>query len=338
MTDDSHPHPVDGLAALVRHQLDRTNRDPIPIDVEADYATPADGGTALRLHIEELESYRAAPRHLRQAITMTTPDAFLRYFARFAYALDVDPVIFAKAPRKGSSAGSFRCVFDYHELTRAELDLEPPVPEGLEAAEEARIDRPPAPQPAPEPPRLVTQPRWCRHRADLQLDPDPIWLDWRASDGTWMTQAEMAEFLEDHVPDIQKTATHPDAATMLEVALAIEATQSGTFKRTERLDNGDIALAFEEETRAEVPGATGKLQIPHSFMISTPVFVGTPNRSIEARFRYRINGGSLRLSFALVRPDRHELDAFGDVRAELAAKLPEIAFVDVADLPGPAVS
>lgn len=140
---------------------------------------------------------------------------------------------------------------------------------------------------------------WHAHRAELSLRHTTIWQTWMAFDQKHMSQKAFAEFIEDNVIDIIR----PDHATMIEVSKTFQATQSVNFKKSTRLDNGDIGLAYEQTTEAKA-GQKGDIEIPGTFTIGIPMFDGTSAVTIEARLRHDIDGGNLKLWYALLRPDR----------------------------------
>lgn len=142
-------------------------------------------------------------------------------------------------------------------------------------------------------------PGWHDFAADLVLRPTPEWQTWIGSNNKPMSQAVFSEFLEDNLPDISR----PPGARMLEVVKTFEANKGARFMSSVRLDNGDVQLNYEETTQAKA-GVRGKLEVPLSFSIHIPVWEGCDPRTVEARLRYRIEDGALRLSYSLLRPHK----------------------------------
>jgi len=160
-------------------------------------------------------------------------------------------------------------------------------------------------------------PEWGDHRVVLSLERTPEWLQWRSNDGRLITQQQFAEFIEDHLAEI----VEPDAATMLELAQSFEASIGGKFKSATRLASGERRLILEETIDARA-GQTAELDIPSRLTLSVRPFKAGEPAEVTARFRYRIEGGSLKLGYVLDRPDDREDEAFlaltGSIAEEVA--------------------
>jgi uncharacterized protein YfdQ (DUF2303 family) len=159
----------------------------------------------------------------------------------------------------------------------------------------------------------ATSAGWRDHTAVLQVRRDPDWQAWLARDNSLGDQAEFAEHLEDQA----RVIVDPDAATMLEVATSFQARRNASFSRGARLDNGDVQLAWSEETTASA-GASGRLEVPRQFTLRVSPFVGVAPVDVVARLRYRLPDGRLGIGYKLDRPDLAEQAAFVDIRAGIA--------------------
>lgn len=153
---------------------------------------------------------------------------------------------------------------------------------------------------------------WGDHRATLTLRLTPEWKAWADKDGDGFSQTEFAEFLEDHLADI---AT-PPGADLLELAKTFEAKQGVSFKGAIRLDSGQRQLTYQETIEARA-GTEGTIVVPETFTLGLAPFEGSDAYKLDARFRYRLNSGSLKLSFVLNRPDLVLRAAFDDVLSKL---------------------
>lgn len=159
-------------------------------------------------------------------------------------------------------------------------------------------------------------PSWQRHRAYLFLKRSSEWLTWTGEDGVMVSQQEFAEFLEDNLADI----VDPPAAQLLEVVTTLSATTKVEFKSGVRLDNGQIKVQYEETMSARA-GQKGNLEIPYSFSLGIRVYqAGDPYR-VNARLRYRIEHGALRLGFVLERTDDVMEAAFNETVLKLREAL-----------------
>lgn len=159
-----------------------------------------------------------------------------------------------------------------------------------------------------------TTPRagWNSHRATFTAKHSDEWKIWAGMHGKAMNQAQFAQFIEDNTIDIVR----PDGATMLEVALSIEASKSGSFKSARRLDNGSMSFSYIEDVTATA-GQKGTLEIPKDFDVQLRPFIGCEKHKVTARLRYRIDDGQLRLWYELVRHEDVKRLAFDAIVAKI---------------------
>lgn len=153
-------------------------------------------------------------------------------------------------------------------------------------------------------------PGWGDHRAELRLQLTDAWRHWLAQDGKLLDQEAFAEHIEDGLIDI----VEPDGAHMLEVAQSIQGTTRADFKQARRLSDGQVGIEYVEEQTATA-GQRGDLEIPERFVLGVAPFVGEDAYRVEARLRYRIRGGDLRLGYRLDRPGdvlRDAVDGIAD--------------------------
>lgn len=142
-------------------------------------------------------------------------------------------------------------------------------------------------------------PQWGSHQAIYNAAHSVEWKRWTARDGKLLSQEDMARFIEDNRADIEE----PDGATLLELVRSMEATSKAEFKSAVRLDNGDRSLTYQHTTDARA-GQKGELEVPEGFLLSLPVFEGGAVFNLAARFRYRINGGTLQVYYELDGPHK----------------------------------
>jgi len=152
------------------------------------------------------------------------------------------------------------------------------------------------------------------HTAVLALPYTRDWREWIERDGKTCGQVEFAEFIEDHLPNF----VDPSGADMLELAQSFQATSKGDFASSQRLKSGETELLYTE-TIAATAGKKGSLAIPDTFAIGIQVHERGPAYRVEARFRYRINGGSLVLGYRLNRIDDVRRAAFDEVVERIEA-------------------
>lgn len=157
-----------------------------------------------------------------------------------------------------------------------------------------------------------SQPGWGDHRATLDLRHSHEWVCWTQRNGGLMSQDDFAEHLEDNYVDI----VEPDHATMLEIAQSIQASSSAEFKSKQRLQDGQVALRYEEQVEARA-GQKGDLTIPETFTVALRVYEGTLTTEMTARLRYRIRDGQLAIGYRLERLDDVRDAAFASVIDEI---------------------
>lgn len=149
---------------------------------------------------------------------------------------------------------------------------------------------------------------WGDHRSTLTLQKTPEWEAWTRASGQMVDQEQFAEFLEDHVGEVRE----PDGAELLEVATSIQASIGATMKSAIRLDSGQVQVAYEESIEARA-GKAGALTIPTRVVLALTPYEGGEPYKVEARFRYRLANGALKLGVVLDRPDDVLKAAFADV-------------------------
>jgi uncharacterized protein YfdQ (DUF2303 family) len=153
-----------------------------------------------------------------------------------------------------------------------------------------------------------TDPGWADHRAVLDLAPTPEWNYWGAKDGAMISQVDFAEHIEGGLEEI----VEPDAADVLEIAQSFHAKSSVTFRSSQRLQSGEQRLQYDESIDAKA-GPSGDLLVPTQILLAITPFYGEERYKINARIRFRINGGHLALGYKLDRPDAVLRDAIDHV-------------------------
>ncbi len=139
----------------------------------------------------------------------------------------------------------------------------------------------------------------CAHRVVFTAPETPEWQAWRKNNAQDMPQEDFAQFIEDMAPDL----IEPDAATMLEVASTLQATTEVSFHRAIRLDNGQTQLHYNQQINGSA-GEQGRLTIPTVIKIGVQFFRGGARYELDARFRYRLRNGGVKLRYELVRPEK----------------------------------
>jgi uncharacterized protein YfdQ (DUF2303 family) len=160
--------------------------------------------------------------------------------------------------------------------------------------------------------RATDKPRHGNHTATFRCKKTDEWSVWMKNDGQKMNQEEFALFLEDNADEI----VTPSAAEMLEIALTIKASVNCEFRQSQRLDNGQIQLTYNEIIDGRA-GASGQLDIPQEIAIAMQPFQGSPSYTRKARFRWRQQSGKLTLWYDLLRPQKCIEEAVKDTLTQI---------------------
>lgn len=156
-------------------------------------------------------------------------------------------------------------------------------------------------------------PGWGEHRARLQLKPTEQWAHWTKLDGKLIDQEAFAEHIEEGLKEI----VEPSGPTMLEVVQSMQGHTKADWKQAVRLTDGSISFVYHEDATATA-GGNGDLQIPERFVLGISPFLGEAEYKVDARLRYRVSGGELRIGYKLDRPGdvvRDATDHIADRRA-----------------------
>lgn len=162
-------------------------------------------------------------------------------------------------------------------------------------------------------------PTWRDWRGVYSPLPSPEWAIWSGANGKRVAQKDFAEYMEQNADDIVSTQPdEPTSAQILELAGNLTATTKAEFSSAYRTGNGTTSLRYSETTSAQ--GGQGNIEVPDSFYIGIPVFVGGPVYKIGARLRYRITGQQLTMGFDLIRPHKVIEAAAAEITANIREK------------------
>lgn len=153
----------------------------------------------------------------------------------------------------------------------------------------------------------------CSHRIHYAFPLSEDWKAWIAMDGKQISQAEFAEWIEDHLPDLSAPDTaeeedfrekfglkvaHPNEMVALSRGLQVHV--ESRVKNNVVLQTGEGEITWDEEHK---DAAGNKISVPGLFILSiSPFFDGETTR-IPVRLRYRVMSGSVFWTFKLYRPD-----------------------------------
>lgn len=160
--------------------------------------------------------------------------------------------------------------------------------------------------------------RWGQHRSVYACPLSAEWKRWTGANEQWMGQDKFAQFIEDNMVDLANPSSSdydvmPKPAAVLEMARKLSINIQGEFKREINQTTGESTLINKTE---HGPNST---KIFKAFVLGIPVFEAGEKYRVEARLRFTIADGPPKFSYALYQSDAIKRDAFGEVRAKVAA-------------------
>lgn len=170
-----------------------------------------------------------------------------------------------------------------------------------------------------------TQAQRRADRLSLALRVDEGWTAVHKFSGEFMAQEEFGDVMEELLPYV----VDPEHADLMEVIESIRVSNNGVFESGIRRSDGQQTLTYREEMTTSA-GAVRPLEVPKTMTFRVPRFEGTPFAyDLEAWFRLRVVGGSLRLAYKLKPTRQIEQKAWGDVRTEVAEQLGQPVYATV---------
>jgi uncharacterized protein YfdQ (DUF2303 family) len=160
---------------------------------------------------------------------------------------------------------------------------------------------------------------WARHRATFKLTLSPEWIAWNSIFSKALPQTTLLEFLEEWDANIQT----PAPAALFESLRSLSGKKSITFSSTRRLDNGDVAIEYAEET-ATTGKTQGSAPFPSELTLRLPVYQGTGDATdflIRVLIRFRIHEGKIHFELKPIRLDRALTQAALELRTHLTQHL-----------------
>jgi uncharacterized protein YfdQ (DUF2303 family) len=169
-------------------------------------------------------------------------------------------------------------------------------------------------------------PGWKDWTVDYQPVLDESWEKWCAIDGRWLSQLDMAEFIQERVRDF----VNPPGASMLELAQHFDVVRGGSFVSGVRLDSGMTRLTVEETAKGR-----SNIDIPAQVELAMRVFEDMDPYKFKALFRWRINDKGLLMSFKIIDRVLVLRTAVDDMVKKMRVALPMHKFYKVKTLPVP---
>lgn len=147
-------------------------------------------------------------------------------------------------------------------------------------------------------------PQWRDHRCTFAPALSVEWKRWMSKNGPTkaMSQTDFATWLEDNQGDVRSVNGSPSGADILAMAQAFEANSDKRVKSHINLQNGGVRFEYVED---ETKDTRTSMEVFRRFTLALPVFDGSTDAyPVEARLKYRDNGGKVTFWYELIRPDR----------------------------------
>lgn len=151
---------------------------------------------------------------------------------------------------------------------------------------------------------------YCDHRATYVARHSEEWKTWMGRNGKPMSQVDFATFLEDNEPDV----AHPKGAALIEIAEALQVTRSGEFKSKINRNSNSIIFGYTEENNA----TADSVEVPKEFSVILRPYIGCSHHAITAKLRYKLEDGSLKLWYDLIRAEVLRREAFDAIIKRIA--------------------
>lgn len=157
---------------------------------------------------------------------------------------------------------------------------------------------------------------WREFRASYTPTHSKEWKAWTEKNGkAFDGNADFAIWLQDHLPDV----VLPTGSELMDIITTLRVNETVAWKGATNLVNGAVDLGFNKIVDGHASSQGGSVVIPETLKLSVPVWTGLHQTlyDVDARFRYRLRDGVLRLWFELVRPHKVVEQAFEDLLASI---------------------
>lgn len=215
-----------------------------------------------------LDEYLERPERKSGTSQHLTLDSFVQHVNRFKNPEGMEQsVLFAWLGDEDSDP-ALTCIYDYHEPGKGRAG-------------------------------------WGEYQAYYSFPVSDEWAAWSGVAEEAMSQADFAEFLEDHIVDVSAPEEAGENVRLIAQALGSELASPAQLMALARgltvnvgrrvtnahvLSSGESQIAFQEDHTDE----TGHpLRVPSVFQIAIPVFEDGGPWQLPIRLRYRVQGGTI---------------------------------------------
>lgn len=167
-------------------------------------------------------------------------------------------------------------------------------------------------------------PNWRGHKANFAPLKSVEWERWKESDGKKFDQAGFAQFIEENIQDITDLSETgqklPSGTDMLRMATEFESNADKRYRSKINLSSGGVRLEFVDDQDEATRSA---MEVFGKFRIGIRVFRGAEaGYPIDIRLRHNVDGGKVKFSYFLIRPDlvfeRAAKDLIDKIKVETA--------------------
>lgn len=155
---------------------------------------------------------------------------------------------------------------------------------------------------------------WGQFRAAINFRESRKLKEWRKT-LEWMSQADFANFIEDHLEDVLT----PSGQELLSIATDLEASSSGGFKGKVNLDNGSVRFSYQDEVETTV-------DIPRNLTLGIPLFEHGDRYRLGARLRFIISGGSVKFKLLFTNLQDAKDQEFERIVQEIEEKTSKVIY------------
>lgn len=167
------------------------------------------------------------------------------------------------------------------------------------------------------------------HRVVYEPQLSDEWKAWVGANDKLVSQAEFAQFLEDHALDLVEQSSAGTGASKIIDALAVTVASPASLralardmqvrvkqnvKEARNLANGETEVVFASE---HTDAGGRPLVVPGAFLIAIPVYVNGPLYVLVARLRYRVAEGRILWSYKLAHHESAKKDSMADMLKRL---------------------
>lgn len=145
------------------------------------------------------------------------------------------------------------------------------------------------------------------HSAVLHMPKSEEWATWTGMDGKMVPQLDFVRFLEENAPDV----VDPDAASLIEACRDMQALRKVNFTSVVRTESNNAErFEYTDENKAS---SKGSVEVPNAFKLDLPVYFNGNSYLLDARLRWHLDDGVLRLGIKLLRADKLRQTVFKEI-------------------------